>query len=166
MPLGSQQEIEGRKTKSALKMSLPRLKGPSCKWTNTWEKRKEEGNALEGHVGTGNRPPCPRGHHLCPVGQALCWALAISSKRRQKRRKTRRADTLGRETGRNKEALIIQREREVSKNDVHTVKSQEEEDERGEAGEIKIGSPVRQASGGETAGGRGADGELGGGGWG
>ena len=41
--------------------------------------------------------------------------IAISSKRRQKRRKTRRADTLGRETGRNKEALIIQRERSEQK---------------------------------------------------
>lgn len=70
-------------------------------------------------MGTGNRPPCPRGHHLCPVCQAhstvLGTEIAISSKRRQKRRKTRRADTLGRETGRNKEALIIQRERSEQK---------------------------------------------------
>lgn len=43
----------------------------------------------------------------------------------------------------------------MSKNDVHTVKAQEEEDERGEAAEMKSGSPVRQASGEETAGGRG-----------
>lgn len=53
----------------------------------------------------------------------------------------------------------------MSKNDVHTVKAQEEEDERGEAAEMKIGSLVRQASGEETAGcwGPRQDGELGGG---
>ena len=51
----------------------------------------------------------------CGPGAVLGTEIAISSKRRQKRRKTRRADTLGRETGRNKEALIIQRERSEQK---------------------------------------------------
>ena len=35
----------------------------------------------------------------------------------------------------------------MSKNDVRTVKAQEERDERGEAAEMKIGSPVKPVAG-------------------
>lgn len=50
----------------------------------------------------------------------------------------------------------------MSKNDVHTVRAQEEEDERGEAAEMKTGSPVRQPVARRLPGPR-QDGELGGG---
>lgn len=79
---------------------------------------KEGGRECTGRAcGDRKQAATPEGTPSVPCGPGTVpgTELAISSKRRQKKRKTRRVDTLGRETGRNKGALIIQRERSEQK---------------------------------------------------